>query len=445
MAKMTAVDKNQIISEYIRTQDGRRKLAASMAQPAKLRIQYQSVAMKCLNNVVLPYGAEPAYEGARVVRIDFEDLPEELTTVNIALRQIQMRRFDLVERAQQMLVSNIQTVIDEAFLDVAFEEAEDITGQFDGPCNDELDAAITKFQSQQYRASRFVLNARDYATYRKEGREMFELSDLETNREMLRSGLMSTYRDTQFITSRICPVGTALVTAEDMGEIIFEMNLVSADDPLRRTIGFRAEGHVIMAIDPKAALKFTPRTVEEWQRPRVKPGTFKLSASDLMFDPKDFCARVYDTVRESIMAAEDRRVMELMDAVGHAAPPHVDLELEPEIQDALNHLAECGGTMAWENNPYSAYLVDRGFAVEGKRDKYGRATITSKVLASVLNKRDKIDVAHLDIICDEPLTPGSGSTVVNCTIDGTGLSEGLPTVKYDGVSSVTINGCTISH
>jgi len=45
------------------------------------------------------------------------------------------------------------------------------------------------------------------------------------------------------------------------------------------------------------------------------------------------------------------------------------------VHDAVQLVHDCGGSMALENNPLGAHLLNEGLVVEGARDKYGRRTI----------------------------------------------------------------------
>ena len=54
--------KQKIISDYIKTPQGRAKLAASMTQPLRLRRDYSSVGRKTFLVEQLPDGALPIYD-----------------------------------------------------------------------------------------------------------------------------------------------------------------------------------------------------------------------------------------------------------------------------------------------------------------------------------------------------------------------------------------------
>ena len=126
MAEISNELKQQIISEYIKTAGGRAKLAASMTQPLRLRRDYTSVGRKTFLVEQLPDGALPIYdkdanvtayvigeEGQNILaiqkprRVTFP-LFEIASNPEIPLTQVKERRFDLIERSQDLAKAEIQ-------------------------------------------------------------------------------------------------------------------------------------------------------------------------------------------------------------------------------------------------------------------------------------------------------------------------------------------------
>ena len=118
--------KNEIIAQHIRTAAGRQRLAASMIQPLRRRRDYTSVGRKAFYVEALPDGALPIYdkdpnitayvigeEGENIVavakpkRVLFP-LFEIASNPEIQLTEIKQRRFDLIERAQDLARAQIQ-------------------------------------------------------------------------------------------------------------------------------------------------------------------------------------------------------------------------------------------------------------------------------------------------------------------------------------------------
>ena len=110
--------KQKLIGDYIKTPQGRQKLAASMTQPLRTRRDYMSVGRKTFLVEELPDGALPIYdkdpdvtayvvgeEGENILAITkprrvIFPLFEIASNPEIPLTQIKERRFDLIERAQ---------------------------------------------------------------------------------------------------------------------------------------------------------------------------------------------------------------------------------------------------------------------------------------------------------------------------------------------------------
>ena len=260
--------KQKIISDYIKTPQGRAKLAASMTQPLRTRRDYTSVGRKTFLVEQLPDGALPIYdkdpdvtafvigeEGENILAITkprrvIFPLFEIASNPEIPLTQIKERRFDLIERAQDLARAQIQAAEDErvfAVLDaIALAGFDTLPAQTnpDIPVVAPLSGAaladaFSLIERHDLRVARVYMNARDYADIRKFGRDIL---DIESQATLLKTGLQATLWGAQLITSRLVPVGTVYVCCEPemFGRIPVrtELTVLSADDPKARTIGF---------------------------------------------------------------------------------------------------------------------------------------------------------------------------------------------------------------
>ena len=280
--------RQRIISEYIKTPAGRQKLAASMTQPLRLRRDYAAVARKTFLVEQLPDGAIPIYdkdpdvtayvvgeEGQNIIavtkprRVIFP-LFEIASNPEIPLTQIKERRFDLIERAQDLARAQVQAAEDER----AFAILDSIaTAGFDsvpGGTNPDIPVvapisgavladAFALVERHDLRVARVYANARDYADLRKFGRDIL---DIESQGVLLKSGLMATLWGAQVVTSRLVPAGTVYICCEPehFGRIPVrtELTVLSADDPKARTIGFSVfENLGIGAFNPKRLDRLT--------------------------------------------------------------------------------------------------------------------------------------------------------------------------------------------
>ncbi|MFA6233874.1 MAG: HK97-fold major capsid protein [Bacteroidota bacterium] len=280
--------KQRIISEYIKTPAGRAKLAASMTQPLRLRRDYAAVGRKTFLVEQLPDGALPIYdkdpdvtayvvgeEGQSILavtksrRVIFP-LFEIASNPEIPLTQIKERRFDLIERSQDLARAQVQAAEDErvfAILDsVATAGFDSIPGQTnpDIPVVAPISGAVLAdafalIERHDLRVARVYMNARDYADIRKFGRDIL---DIESQATLLKTGLQAVLWGAQVITSRLVPVGTVYCCCEPehFGRIPVrtELTVLSADDPKARTIGFSIfENLGIGAFNPRGEARLT--------------------------------------------------------------------------------------------------------------------------------------------------------------------------------------------
>lgn len=280
--------KAKLISDFLNTSTGRQKLAASMTQPLRLRRDYMAVGRKTFLVEQLPDGALPIYdkdpdvtayvvgeEGENIVAITkprrvLFPLFEIASNPEIPLTQIKERRFDLIERAQDLARAQIQAAEDErvfAVLDaIATSGFDSIPGgtNADTPVVAPITGAVIAdafglIERHDLRVARMFMNARDYTDLRKFGRDIL---DPETQRDLLKTGLMGTIYGAQIIVSRLVPVGTVYICCEPemFGRIPVrtELTVLSADDPKARTIGFSVfENLGIGAFNPKGLARLT--------------------------------------------------------------------------------------------------------------------------------------------------------------------------------------------
>jgi len=258
--------KEKVISDYIKTAAGRQKLAASMVQPLRFRRDYTSVGRRAFLVEQLPDGALPVYdkdpkatayvigeEGENILAIQkpkrvIFPLFEIASNPVIPLTQVKERRFDLIERSQDLAKAEIQAEEDGrvfAIMDAVAGNAAD-----DGLANPDVNVAapitasffadaFADVERHDLRVARIFMNPKDFTDLRKWGRDVL---DIETQASLLKTGLMAYLWGAQIIVSRKVPVGYAYVCAEAefFGRIPVrtELSVLSADDPKARTIGF---------------------------------------------------------------------------------------------------------------------------------------------------------------------------------------------------------------
>ena len=287
-APVTNAVKSKIISDYIKTPQGRAKLAASMTQPLRTRRDYSSVGRKTFLVEQLPDGALPIYdkdpdvtafvvgeEGENIIAITkprrvIFPLFEIASNPEIPLTQIKERRFDLIERAQDLARAQIQAAEDERVFSILDAIATEGFDSLPGGTNADIPVvapisgsvladAYSLIERHDLRVARVFMNARDYADVRKFGRDIL---DIESQATLLKTGLQASLWGAQIITSRIVPVGTVYVCCEPemFGRIPVrtELTVLSADDPKARTVGFSCfENLGIGAFNPRGLVRLT--------------------------------------------------------------------------------------------------------------------------------------------------------------------------------------------
>jgi hypothetical protein len=260
--------KAKIIQDFISSPQGRSKLAASMTQPLRLRRDYTAVGRKTFLVEQLPDGALPVYdkdpdvsayvvseEGESILsvtkprRVSFP-LFEIAALPTIPLTQIRQRRYDLIERAQDLGRAQIQAAEDERVFAVLDAIATNGFDSIAGGANPDVPVvapvssavladAFSYIEEHDLRVARVFMNARDYSDLRKFGRDIL---DFESQRELLKTGLFASIWGASIIVSRLVPAGTVYVCCEPemFGRIPVqtELTVLSADDPQARTIGF---------------------------------------------------------------------------------------------------------------------------------------------------------------------------------------------------------------
>lgn len=259
--------KQQMIAKLISSQAGRQKLAQSMIQPLRSRRDYSSVGRKTFLVEQLPDGALPIYDkdpdiAAFVIGEEGENIStivkprrviiplfEIACNPEIPLTQIKERRFDLIERAQDLGKSQIQAAEDERVFTVmdavaanGFDSIPAVNPDIPvvAPVTHQILAdAFGEIERHDLRVARIFMNAKDYADLRKFGQEVL---DIQSQADLLKAGLFANLWGANIIVTRLVPPGFVYVCTdpEYFGRIPVrtELTVLSADDPKNRTIGF---------------------------------------------------------------------------------------------------------------------------------------------------------------------------------------------------------------
>lgn len=264
----TAADKERAIEKLLLTPEGKMKLAASMQNPLRERLDYEGVFRRAAVVDPLPQGALPYYDRdvdvPAIVIGEEGQSPETIvkgkrilvplfelaSNPKIPFTQIKERRYNLIDRAQDKAKQDIQASEDDlgfSALQVAaaqinpntgltFNAVTPVSGSLD---RDALADAFAEIEKHDLRVARMFMNARDYSDIRKFGRDQL---DPVTQKSLLNTGLMAQIWGADIIVSRVVPIGTVFVCTEEKFLAVMpqriDITVLPADDPDNRLIGW---------------------------------------------------------------------------------------------------------------------------------------------------------------------------------------------------------------
>jgi HK97 family phage major capsid protein len=268
MRIVTAADKERAIEKLLLTPEGKLKLAASMQNPLRERLDYEGVFRRAAVVDPLPQGALPYYDRdvdvPAIVIGEEGQVPETIvkgkrilvplfelaSNPKIPFTQIKERRYNLIDRAQDKAKQDIQASEDDlgfSALGIASAQINPNTGlPFNAVTNvagaldrDALADAFAEIEKHDLRVARMFMNARDYSDIRKFGRDQL---DPVTQKSLLATGLMAQIWGADIIVSRVVPIGSIYVCTEEKFLAVMpqriDITVLPADDPDNRLIGW---------------------------------------------------------------------------------------------------------------------------------------------------------------------------------------------------------------
>jgi len=286
------IDRESIISQYLRTAQGRQTLAASMANPLRQRMDMGSLARRIFRVDPLPAGAfsvyprvndNPVYvvgeNGQRINTITSGQqifIPEFEISSNpqIALSSIQQRRFALIERAQDLAYQEIRRTEESlAFqvLDASSTSNRNIQAiNFDsGPTiSRSLMDSFADIESHGLRVARMFMNAVDYSNIR---RNMESHLDQNNTNYVSRTGILASLWGAQIQVSRIIPAGTIYLTSEPQHVGVLplrtDLTVLPADNPEQMTLGWSVSESIGMGcFNPRGVARITIAPANSFER-----------------------------------------------------------------------------------------------------------------------------------------------------------------------------------
>jgi len=265
--------KHALITKYLKTPQGRQKLAAGMTKSLRARRDYLSQARKAFYVEDLPDGTLPTFDcdpeiGAyfagengdtivsrkAVKRVNF-DLFEIYANPEERLVELKNRRFDLIDRMKAKGSSEVLrkedllafTLMASAALSNAHSVAlTTLAGALTAVWVGTIFAAL---EEEDLPVDRLFCNGFDYAAVRNFGRDYF---DPETQKVLLKTGVMGDLWGAKVIKTRTVAKGNLFASTdpEFVGRISERISLtvMPDDDVHNRRVGFSIFEYISMGI-----------------------------------------------------------------------------------------------------------------------------------------------------------------------------------------------------
>ena len=275
--KVSTFDQNRdsILQTYMSTGEGRQRLATSMVEPIRQRLDYQSLARRVFHVDPLPEGILPIYDaldrasyiaedGEQVVSVRPTRIVLPTFEINsnptIPLNQLRERRFSLLDRSQDYAAQDITAqenskmlllldrVAQGSFTTHASELTENVLrNAFDVIQDNGLRAAnvlVNPLDLRKIRTLSIGPRSRPLATRHRQAQPETWLTngfDPTVNRAETQRGVMGTLWGAQVNLLPSVPQNSIYITADSttFGVMpIRSFSIISADEPYMREIGW---------------------------------------------------------------------------------------------------------------------------------------------------------------------------------------------------------------
>jgi HK97 family phage major capsid protein len=286
--KLSASQKESLLRKLFNTPEGRIKIAASMQNPLRERLDYEGVFRRTAVVDPLPQGALPYYDKdvdvPAIVISEEGGTPETIvkgrrilvplfelgSNPKIPFTQIKERRFNLIDRAIDKAKQEIQGSEDTlgfSALNVARQQTDPTTGALYNALiavagnldRDTLADSFAEVEKHDLRVARVFMNARDYSDIRKWGRDQL---DPINQKSLLETGVMAMLWGAELIVTRRLTAGSIYVCTEpDFLAIMpqrIDVTVLPADDPDNRLVGWSIFEQIGIGVhNPRGVCKIT--------------------------------------------------------------------------------------------------------------------------------------------------------------------------------------------
>lgn len=262
--------RDEIVKRALTTTEGKVALGQAMANPIRRNLDYQGVARRVLVVDPLPQGALPVYDrdidvgafvcsangavpesrvfGDRVTVPEFEIV----SNPTVRIREVKLRRFNVIDRAVQKAKQEIQaqedgnifTMLDFAGSTTGGGENTQQTVTATGLLRSDLLSLKQQIDRWDLLTTKYLMNIvefTDILNWVSSGGTLAEL-DPVTHREILQTGLYGRIWGADMIVSKMVPVGTVLATADPefvgVMPIRQDIEVLPADEPKQVKLGW---------------------------------------------------------------------------------------------------------------------------------------------------------------------------------------------------------------
>jgi hypothetical protein len=278
--RYSEAQKEELLKMALTSERGKVALGQAMANPIRRNLDYQGIGRKALRVDPLPQGALPVYDvdieveavvvsshgavpesriqGDRVTVPEFE----VVANPTVRIREVKQRRFNVIDRAQQLARQEIQAQEDAnifAALDFAstIENTAVAFAGATGVTRNTLNDLVVQVDRWDLVTSKIFMNIEQFADIRKFNNDVF---DPVTQREVLQTGLFGHIWTADIIVSKVVPAGTIYCTADPefvgVMPIRQDIEVIPADEPKELKLGWVVSEIIgIAIINPRGVAK----------------------------------------------------------------------------------------------------------------------------------------------------------------------------------------------
>lgn len=262
-SRISAAQKHKLMTQLLRTGQGRKRIAASVQEPLRKLRDYLSVGRRMVMVDELPDGTLPIYDAdvdipCYVVAEEGDSIQTQIkvsrlmipcyeiaTLPKIQFTQVKERRYDVVSRIKKKAKDEMFRKEDNKIFSLA--TVAGLNNTTNTPIKiaakdydmSTITLAFSKIERHGLRVDKLFMNPNEFRVFRDAGRDYV---DFETQREILKTGFLGSIYGAQIYQSVEIPVGKFFVVTEPeyLGvlPVRIDLTVIPADDPAARSFGW---------------------------------------------------------------------------------------------------------------------------------------------------------------------------------------------------------------